>query len=83
MNKPKCLAGLLAVLIKHGVLSAEAERVKKTLRRAIVDTMTESRTDLGVPEINVVIARISDFGEKNAKGRVFPGWAAIGQDARS
>lgn len=39
MNKPKCLAGLLAVLIKHGVLSAEAERVKKTLRRAIVDTM--------------------------------------------
>ncbi len=51
-----------------------AEVVYEESLRALVAKL---RKDLAAPEMNVVVARISDFGEKNAKGKVFPGWAVI------
>jgi len=46
---------------------------------ALTALIAKLRRDLAAPKMNVVIARISDHGTKNAKGQSFPGWEVVRQ----
>ncbi len=44
---------------------------------ALKQLVAKLRKDLSAPKMNVVIARISDFGSKNTKGKIFDGWMVV------